>query len=167
MRTFAATRHNVGPPVDDTVEARHDRGVRRAQSQRPGPAVLEHRFGGDLAVWWPLISPPAEYVEAAAYAAALLRSAAVPVQDVLELGSGGGNNAVHLKASFVTTLTDLSEEMLDVSRRLNPECHHHQGDMRTLRLGRTFDAAFGCQQATREQQSCLHWMFLDYLPIGK
>jgi len=40
------------------------------------------------------------------------------------------------------TLVDLSEEMLKVSRRLNPECDHHQGDMRTVRLGRTFDAVF-------------------------
>lgn len=29
--------------------------------------------------------------------------------------------------------------MLAVSRRLNPECEHLAGDMRTLRLGRTFD----------------------------
>ncbi len=80
----------------------------------------ERRFYGELAVWWPLISPPEEYAEEAAYAAGLLRSAAIPVQQVLELGSGGGHNAVHLKASFAMTLTDLSEEMLEVSRRLNP-----------------------------------------------
>lgn len=40
------------------------------------------------------------------------------------------------------TLVDLSDEMLDVSRRLNPECEHQQGDMRTIRLGREFDAVF-------------------------
>ncbi len=34
----------------------------------------------------------------------------------------------------------VGEEMLEVSRRLNPECEHRQGDMRTLRLGRTFGA---------------------------
>lgn len=102
----------------------------------------EHRFYGDLAVWWPLISPPEEYAEEAAYAATLLNSASIPVREVLELGSGGGHNAVHLKARFAMTLIDLSEEMLDVSRRLNPECDHHQGDMRTVRLNRTFDAVF-------------------------
>lgn len=100
------------------------------------------RFYGDLAVWWPLISPPEEYAEEAAFAATVLRSASIPVFDVLELGSGGGHNAVHLKASFTMTLTDLSDEMLDVSRRLNPECDHHRGDMRTIRLGRSFDAVF-------------------------
>ena len=101
-----------------------------------------HRFYGDLAVWWPLISPPEEYAEEAAYLCGVLHSASIPVREVLELGSGGGHNAVHLKASVALTLVDLSEEMLGMSRRLNPECRHQQGDMRTVRLGRTFDAVF-------------------------
>ena len=101
-----------------------------------------HRFYGELAEWWPLVSPHEEYEEEAAYAAGVLRSAARPVEEVLELGSGGGHNAVHLKAHFTMTLVDLSEQMLAVSRRLNPECEHRQGDMRTVRLGRSFDAVF-------------------------
>jgi len=103
---------------------------------------IEYRFYGELARWWPLISPPEDYVEEAAFAASVLRTASVPVHEVLELGSGGGHNAFHLKTSFAMTLVDLSEEMLDVSRQLNPECTHHQGDMRTVRLGREFDAVF-------------------------
>jgi SAM-dependent methyltransferase len=102
----------------------------------------DHRFYGELAAWWPLVSPPEEYAGEAAEAAALLRTASIPVRDVLELGSGGGHCAVHLKADFTLTLSDLSEAMLDVSRALNPECEHVQGDMRTLRLGRAFDAVF-------------------------
>jgi SAM-dependent methyltransferase len=58
------------------------------------------------------------------------------------LGSGGGNNASHLKKHFQLTLVDVSPGMLEVSRRLNPECEHIQGDMRTIRLGRAFDAVF-------------------------
>lgn len=100
------------------------------------------RFYGELAEWWPLISPPEEYTEEAAFAGQLLAWASIPVREVLELGSGGGHNAVHLKTRFAMTLIDLSEEMLEVSRRLNPECRHHQGDMRTLRLARSFDAVF-------------------------
>ena len=38
------------------------------------------------------------------------------------------------------TLVDLSPDMIAVSRELNPELEHIQGDMRTVRLGRTFDA---------------------------
>ena len=40
------------------------------------------------------------------------------------------------------TLTDTSPHMLAQSRELNPECEHVEGDMRTLRLGRTFDRVF-------------------------
>ena len=105
-------------------------------------APATYRFYGELAVWWPLISPPEEYEEESAFAATVLRSASIPVHEVLELGSGGGHNAVHLKAHFTLTLVDLADEMLDVSRALNPECAHQQGDMRTVRLGRSFDAVF-------------------------
>jgi len=95
-----------------------------------------------LASWWPLISPPEEYQEEAREVVRVINSAAIPVREVLALGSGGGNNAVHLKASFAMTLVDLSTQMLAVSRRLKPDCDHLQGDMRTVRLGRTFDAVF-------------------------
>src|SRR5262245_49404341 len=40
------------------------------------------------------------------------------------------------------TLVDRSPAMLRASRRLNPGCEHLRGDMRTARLGRTFDAVF-------------------------
>jgi SAM-dependent methyltransferase len=97
---------------------------------------------GDLASWWPLLSRPEEYAEEAAFAGSLLRTAKPPTRTVLELGSGGGNNAFHLKRDFEMTLVDLSDDMLAVSRQLNPECEHLRGDMRTLRLGRSFDAVF-------------------------
>ncbi len=106
------------------------------------PEPPAYRFYGELAVWWPLISPPEEYEAEAAYAATLLQSASIPVREVLEMGSGGGHNAVHLRDAFAMTLVDLSDEMLHVSRRLNPGCEHVQGDMRTVRLGRAFDAVF-------------------------
>ena len=100
----------------------------------------EYRLYRDLAPWWPLISPPQEYAAEAAYLAGVFASAAVPVREVLDLGSGGGHVAVHLKERFSLTLVDRSPEMLSVSRELNPECVHVQGDMRTARLGRVFDA---------------------------
>ncbi len=101
-----------------------------------------HRLYSDLASWWPLISPPEEYADEAAFAAGLLESGEPPVRDVLELGSGGGHNAKYLKSRFTMTLVDRSAAMLDVSRRLNPDCEHIRGDMRIVRLGRTFDAVF-------------------------
>lgn len=105
----------------------------------------DYRLYDDLAPWWPLISPPGEYAAEAAYLAAVLAAARLPVREVLDLGSGGGHVAVHLKAGHLKdglrmTLVDLSAGMLAVSAELNPECEHRQGDMRTIRLGTAFDA---------------------------
>jgi SAM-dependent methyltransferase len=102
------------------------------------------RLYADLAAWWPLMSPPEDYAEEAAfYLNALHGDDGAPPQSLLELGSGGGNNASHMKAHVrEMVLVDLSEGMLDVSRRINPDCEHVQGDMRSVRLGRTFDAVF-------------------------
>jgi SAM-dependent methyltransferase len=100
----------------------------------------DYRVYSDLAGWWPLISPPEEYTAESAHLAGVFRTAGTPVRDVLDLGSGGGGVAVHLKDRLAITLVDLSDGMLDVSRLLNPECEHVRGDMRTIRLGRTFDA---------------------------
>ncbi|MGD0376161.1 MAG: class I SAM-dependent methyltransferase [Streptosporangiaceae bacterium] len=101
-----------------------------------------HRLYQDLAPWWPLISPPQEYAEEAAFAAKTFGLASGPVREVLELGSGGGHNASYLKQRFAMTLVDISTAMLAESRLLNPECDHLVGDMRTVRLDRTFDAVF-------------------------
>lgn len=96
----------------------------------------------ELADWWPLMSPPAEYAAEAGPIANLLSvNATTDRPRLLELGAGGGHLASHLKARFEMTLVDLSPRMLDQSRRLNPECRHLSGDMRSLRLGERFDAA--------------------------
>lgn len=97
----------------------------------------------ELAEWWPLLSSPDEYAEEATFFRQLLNSSsAKPPRTVLELGSGGGNNAFHLSPHFAMTLVEISPQMLAVSRGLNPLCEHVQGDMRSIRLGRTFDAVF-------------------------
>jgi trans-aconitate methyltransferase len=98
------------------------------------------RLYRDLAVWWPLFSPPVHYVEEAGdVLPTLLNAPDSPPRTLLELGSGGGSLAFHLKGHLQLTLTDRSEAMLAVSRTVNPECEHLQGDMRTIRLGRQFD----------------------------
>jgi len=109
----------------------------------PGAAPGEPRLYGALASWWPLLSAPSEYAEEAAfYHRALVEACERPPRTLLELGSGGGNNASHLKAHAAMVLVDRSPGMLEVSRALNPECEHVAGDMRTVRLGRSFDAVF-------------------------
>lgn len=97
----------------------------------------------DLASWWPLLSRPEDYAEEADfYQRRLAEACQGPARTLLELGSGGGNNAFHLKQRFDMTLVDRSPGMLEVSRALNPECRHIEGDMRSVRLGREFDGVF-------------------------
>jgi SAM-dependent methyltransferase len=82
----------------------------------------------------------ADYAEEAAYYRRLFEThCRRPPRTLLDLGSGGGHNAAHLKATLACTLVDLAPAMLALSRRLNPECEHVQGDMRSIRLGRVFD----------------------------
>lgn len=95
----------------------------------------------ELADWFHLLTAPADYAEEAGAILDLLReNVEGRFETLLELGSGGGNTASHLRAHLRLTLTDIAPAMLEASRRLNPDCEHLAGDMRSLRLGRTFDA---------------------------
>lgn len=96
----------------------------------------------ELATWWPLLSPHTEYEEEAHLFLKIIRQYHPAVKEALEFGSGGGSNAFYLKKYFSMTLTDLSPDMLAVSRQLNPDCPHMQGDMRTIEVGSQFDLVF-------------------------
>jgi SAM-dependent methyltransferase len=97
----------------------------------------------DLAPWFHLITHPSDYEEEANFTIRVVEATIEgEARTLLELGSGGGNNASHLKRRFECTLTDIAPEMLELSRTLNPQCEHLVGDMRTLRLGREFDVVF-------------------------
>ena len=99
------------------------------------------RLYADLAHLWPLMSPPEDYADEGARLRSELRTRLGPGRRrLLELGTGGGHLLHHLAGDFEATAVDLSEAMLAHSRRLNPGVTHHVGDMRTVRLGETFDA---------------------------
>ncbi|PKB84030.1 MAG: hypothetical protein BZY88_00975 [SAR202 cluster bacterium Io17-Chloro-G9] len=105
------------------------------------PNSIQHRLYHDLAYLWPIISPPEEYVTEAEFWRAALRDNLGPGRHrILELGVGGGHNLSHLTSDFAATAVDLSPQMLALSQALNPEVKHRLGDMRTVRLGMTFDA---------------------------
>ncbi|ACY14843.1 class I SAM-dependent methyltransferase [Haliangium ochraceum] len=95
-----------------------------------------------LVPWYRLLTPPSEYAEEASCYRAAFERAVPDARTLLELGAGAGHNAYHLKQRFACTLTDIADEMLDLSRALNPACEHLPGDMRTLRLERQFDLVF-------------------------
>ncbi len=98
------------------------------------------RMYDELAPWFHLVTHPRDYASEAAQIAGLADGVLGRAgKTLLELGSGGGNNASHLKDRYTCTLTDVSEPMLELSRSINPECEHLVGDMRTLRLAREFD----------------------------
>jgi len=92
----------------------------------------------ELAKWWSLLSPVEDNAEEAEFYRQVLEGACAHApRTLLELGSGGGNNASFLKQRFALTLVDPAEGMLTESRKLNPECEHVLGDMRTVRLTET------------------------------
>lgn len=106
------------------------------------------RLYHDLAHLWPIISPPEEYTVEAAQWRDLIWSefgwtgnqpAWDPRARLLDLGCGGGHLLSHFTRHFTTEAVDISPEMLAISRGLNPHTIHHIGDMRAIRLGRTFD----------------------------
>jgi trans-aconitate methyltransferase len=102
---------------------------------------MEPLLYGELVSWYRLVDPPRDHLdEAIVFRQAFERVVAPRPETLLELGSGAGHNALHLKEHFRCTLSDVSEPMLGLSRELNPTCEHVPGDMRTLRLNRTFDA---------------------------
>ena len=124
-------------------------GLREEERRDPKGGMIERRLFVkerlyyEIADWWAVISPPSEYAEEAAlYVEMICAWARRPVREVLELGSGGGNNAYHMKHSFAMTLVEPADGMRELSRKLNPGCIHLKGDMRSVRLGRTFDAVF-------------------------
>jgi SAM-dependent methyltransferase len=104
--------------------------------------VSAPKLYNELASWFSLLTPLEHYAEEAGIYRQIIERylGRGRPKTLLELGCGGGHNAFYLKESFRMTLTDISPAMLGLSRKLNPECEHLPGDMRTLRLERLFDA---------------------------
>ncbi len=99
------------------------------------------RLYNELAYLWPVISPAEDYaVEALYWLRAIVAKLGPGRHNLLELGVGGGHLLSHLTTRHQAAAVDVSPRMLELSRRRNPEVEHHLGDMRTVRLGRLFDA---------------------------
>ena len=100
------------------------------------------RLYTDLAWLWPMWGDAAdEYAHYCRHVAGLIEQHAErPAGTLLDIGCGGGKNVFNLKGRFRVTGVDLSPTMLAQARDLNPESTFVHGDMRTFRLGTTFDA---------------------------
>ena len=95
----------------------------------------------DLAWTERLIADPEDYrAEAEPCIDLIRRAASGPVDTLLHLGSGAGGHDRFFKRAFQVTGVDLSPGMLALARAAHPEVDYIEGDMRAVRLGRTFDA---------------------------
>ena len=101
----------------------------------------ERRLYSDLAWVWPIISTPEDYVEETEHFCKIIQEySQIELTTLLDMGCGGGHNDFTLKKHFRVTGIDASEDMLKLARQLNPEVTYSVGDMRTMLLGKTFDA---------------------------
>src|SRR5690349_13246328 len=74
-------------------------------------ADSQPRLYTDLASWFHLLTAPEDYGdEADYYWGCIVDALGGEPQTLLELGSGGGNMALHYKRRVTATLTDLSSE---------------------------------------------------------
>lgn len=95
----------------------------------------------DLAWTEDWLADPAEYEhEVMVYVDLIKRTAAKPPSTLLHLGSGAGGQDVIFKRHFTVTGVDLSLGMLNKARNVHSDIEYIEGDMRTLRLNRQFDA---------------------------
>ena len=95
----------------------------------------ERRLYGDLAWTWPIISPVGNYIEETELFSKLIKEhSKIEVKTLLHLGCGGGHNDYTFKKYFKVTSLDISEDMLRLAKKLNPEVNYKYGDMRTIQL---------------------------------
>lgn len=99
------------------------------------------RLYHDLSWIWPIVSPPEDYVKETEFFSRVIKEhAKLEVRTLLHLGCGGGRNDYTFKKHFNVTGVDISKEMLRMGKELNPEVDYISGDMRSIRLEKTFDA---------------------------
>ncbi len=87
----------------------------------------------EFAHLWTQISAPEDYAEEVAELREvmfdLLQGGPGPYRPtVLEMGVGGGNSLSHMTGFVDAVATDVSPEMLEISKRLNPSAEHLIGE---------------------------------------
>lgn len=109
--------------------------------KRKSVKTTKWRMYGDLAWIESITTSPEEYVEETAlFSKAIKEHSKIEIKTLLHLGCGAGINDYTFKRHFKVTGVDISENMLENARKLNPEVVYLHGDMRTIKLGESFDA---------------------------
>lgn len=90
--------------------------------------------------YYDLLYRDKDYAAEARYVHDLVQRHHPAARTMLDLGCGTGRHAQLLGAhGYTLTGVDLSEEMLRTARASNPGLSFIQGDVRSVRLGKTFD----------------------------
>lgn len=87
-----------------------------------------------------IVVPAEEYAEETTHYCKLIKARShIKPKTLLHLGCGAGGNDQTFKRHFQVTGVDISEGMLEIARKRNPEVDYIRGDMRTVRLKERFD----------------------------
>ncbi len=99
------------------------------------------RAYSDLAWTESIIAPPGEYAEETELFGRVIKdNSRIEARTLLHLGCGAGGNDYTFKRHFTVTGVDISEDMLELAGKLNPEVTYIRGDMRKIALKECFDA---------------------------
>jgi len=118
------------------------------------------------------LADPADYEdEVKAYVDLIKRTASEPPRTLLHLGSGAGGFDNIFKRHVTVTGVDLSLGMLNKARAAHPELEYIEGDMRTVRLNRQFDAvvipdSIGYMPSLEELRQAVHTAAVHLKPGG-
>lgn len=91
--------------------------------------------------WYDKIYSFKDYAAEAEALRGLLESRRPGLRRILDVACGTAEHLRHLREHYQVEGVDASPAMLAVARAKLPDVGFHQGDMRTLDLGTTFDAA--------------------------
>lgn len=95
----------------------------------------------ELAWTEPIIAPPEEYEEETELFIKVIKEhSRIEPNTLLHLGCGAGGNDYTFKMHFKVTGVDISEGMLEIARKQNPEVTYIYDDMRSIELRECFDA---------------------------
>lgn len=105
-----------------------------------GGETMDLKSYSSLAWTMPIIASPEEYEEEVRYFVdAIEKHARGECKRMLHLGCGAGGHDYQFKKYFEITGVDISPEMLNLAREINPEVRYILGDMREVRLEQKFD----------------------------
>ncbi len=85
-------------------------------------------------------SPKDAAKEVELYIKTIKENSGAKAKTLLHLGCGSGIYDYTFKKHFKVTGVDISEKMLEIAIKRNPEVDYHHGDMRKVELGEKFDA---------------------------